>query len=183
MTLQEISLSRLLEKYRELERRVDEELSKAREEIKRLREENQELKFQLQSKPQIPPQEIERLQEELKALQRTLQEKEAEIQRYKLELSKWRKLLPIIQEILNSTAAEPSSPSPLKEIAENLPEYDKEVYEYLAKHPGIPFTAYQIATAVRKSPKSSAFRTALARLVKLGLVERRGGQYLVKRGG
>ncbi len=187
-----MDLGELLEKYRELERRLDEKLARLEEENRRLREENERLRRE--GVPDVSA--MDRLKEayerKLAELQALAQEQSAKIRELEEELQAWRRLESILEDFLHKApkpkaevtvhaASTPSSPAaPAEDIARNLPPYEKEIYQYLAKHKGVPFTAYQIAVATRKSPKSSAFRTALSKLQKLGLIQRQGNQYIAR---
>ncbi len=195
-----MNFKELLEKYRELERRLDEKLTELEEENRRLKEELERAR----KGGGVPEKELEEMRAYYEALlkgERDAKERERQL-RFRVEeklkevmkeLEGWRALRETLVQVLEK-APQPAvqlaagvNPAedirtPVEDIVANLPKYDRSIYEYLARHSGVPFTAYQIAMALGKSPKSSAFRMALSRLQKLGLIERQGkNQYVVRR--
>lgn len=65
------------------------------------------------------------------------------------------------------------SPVPLH-LSNNLPPYEKTIFESIRQYPGIPFSVYQLAMKSGKSYTSSALRPAIKKLVKLGLIRENG---------
>lgn len=55
------------------------------------------------------------------------------------------------------------------EMVANLPSYERKVYDYAARHKGIPFTRTQLAMGANVSQKSSKFIMSVNMLKKLGL--------------
>jgi hypothetical protein len=59
-------------------------------------------------------------------------------------------------------------------LIENLPSYEKDIMNAINQHPHIPFTRSQLAIKARKSYTSSAYLTAIRKLLKLGLLKKQG---------
>lgn len=65
-------------------------------------------------------------------------------------------------------------------LIENLPSYEKAIMEAIRKHPDIPFTRAQLAVKANKSYTSSAYLSAVAKLLKLHLIQKEGNDLVYK---
>jgi hypothetical protein len=65
-------------------------------------------------------------------------------------------------------------------LIENLPSYEKDIMKAISQHPHIPFTRSQLAIKAKKSYTSSAYLTAIRKLLKLGLLEKQGTDIVYK---
>jgi len=63
-------------------------------------------------------------------------------------------------------------------LIEKLPKYEKDIMEAIRQHPDIPFTNSQLATRSGKSFSSSAFRPAIRKLIRLGLLKEIGKELI-----
>jgi hypothetical protein len=57
-------------------------------------------------------------------------------------------------------------------LIDNLPSYEKDIMKAISQHPNIPFTRSQLAVKARKSYTSSAYLTAIRKLIKLNLLKK-----------
>lgn len=60
-------------------------------------------------------------------------------------------------------------------LIENLPKYEKDIMGAISQHPHVPFTRSQLAIKAKKSYTSSAYLTAIRKLLKLGMLKQQGG--------
>lgn len=182
--MSEDEVMKLLEKYKKLEEKVELQLI-------RLKEENRKLREALKARPSdtsyiadmrsLMDSERRRLEELVSKEKEAREKAEQRLAEVLKENERLKKTIAEAVDFLSSVLKPATASEKLgkEEIIGNLPPYERSIYDFLASHRGVPFTAYQISVATRKSVKSSAFRTALAKLVKLGLVKREGSSYRV----
>ena len=157
------------------------EKRKEKTELEKLRLENQQLQQQIQDLKR----KLE-VKETLKSLftfegnsvvevskfENRIRELEENLLKVKEERDKAVSILSQIKGLLEGVPVTvPVTTNPKESIVSGLPPYERRIYEYLAKHPGIPFTRYQLATALGLGSKSSRFSLALARLKRLNLIQ------------
>lgn len=63
-------------------------------------------------------------------------------------------------------------------LIESLPKYEKDIMEAIRQHPNIPFTRSQLAIKSGKSYTSSAYLTAINKLIKLQLIIKSGNDLI-----
>lgn len=63
-------------------------------------------------------------------------------------------------------------------LIDNLPDYEKAIMKAISQHPHIPFTRSQLAIKSRKSYTSSAYLSAIRKLIKLGMLKKQGSDLI-----
>ena len=78
----------------------------------------------------------------------------------------------------SSGVALPMSSGKNDSLIESLPKYEKDIMEAMRQHPNIPFTRSQMAIKSGKSYRSSAYLSAVNRLIKLQLITKSGNDLI-----